>query len=393
MPTPGKSLSLVCKPSEFSLYFHFPFCKRICPYCHFYVQKAPSERENWQEHFIQQLLADWNYHKSRFQHKKLSSLYLGGGTPSLFSAKHLKPVLETVLSDFNHPQSIEITLEANPESITQEAIEDYKRIGINRLSLGVQSLEDSELLRLGRGHQHSKAEHAIELVKQHFENYSLDLMMETPGQTLDSWQRTLDKIALINPPHLSLYNLVIEPGTAYAKIEKRLRKEMADVETATLMLTRACQSFELAGLKRYEISAFARPGFESVHNSGYWRGREFLGLGPSAFSFFDSKRLQKHSNLEKWQQAVEKHHPGWELIDDPSEAVRQAELLAVHLRLLCGVDLESFQNRWGPLNQELSISLKALIEMGWLKQEGAHLSTTDEGRLFYDRLASELMPV
>ncbi len=393
MPTPGNSFSLVCKPQELSLYIHFPFCKRICPYCHFYVLQAPKEGQDWQEAFISNLSLDWDLHKAAAKDSVVRSIYFGGGTPSLFKSDHFKRLLDSFYEVISPSPSIEITLEANPESLSPQLLKSFKEAGINRLSLGVQSLQDQELLRLGRGHQSSKALEAISLVQEHFENYSLDLMMETPSQTLTSWEKTLDEVIKIRPPHLSLYNLVIEPGTAYARQEKRLRKQMPDLDVATQMLERACQAFESIQLARYEISAFARSGFESIHNTGYWRGRAFIGLGPSAFSFLEGKRFQKNCDLKKWVEDIQKGDPSISLMDDPDDNVRQAELLAVHLRLSNGVNLSSFTQSYGKLCPALEDEIKKLIAMGWLQQDMDILKLTSQGQLFYDRLASELMPV
>lgn len=394
MQTPGNILSTVCSPNEISLYVHFPFCKRICPYCHFYVIRAPLDTEGWQEAFINELLLDWDLHQPALKGRLLRSVYFGGGTPSLFKSIHFKRLLDAFYNSLIPCDSIEVTLEANPEAISQENLNHFFESGINRISLGVQSLEDNELIRLGRGHRSSKALEAIELIqKSKFERYSLDLMMETPGQTRLSWQRTLERIIEINPPHLSLYNLVIEPSTPYAKQEKHLRKQMVDAQTATEMLEDACKAFSKAGLERYEISAFARKGHESIHNTGYWRGREFIGIGPSAFSFFDGKRPQKHCDRELWAKEVQKGSFAWGMIDEPEPEVRQAELLAVHLRLSCGVDIESFQSRWGTFTQGLEKSIESLVSIGWLEKDNTLLKMSLQGRLFYDRLASELMPV
>lgn len=390
-----RNLALVSPLDEISLYFHFPFCKRICPYCHFYVSKAPTDpSQNWQREFLDSLLLDLKLHQKDLEGKKLRSVYFGGGTPSLFEARAFQEILSAIEQTLPLLTNTEVTLEANPETISEASLDSFQKAGINRLSLGVQSLEDYELLRLGRGHASSKALEAIALIqKSGLKNFSLDLMMETPGQTLASWERTLDRICEINPPHLSLYNLVIEPGTVYAKQEKRLRKQMVDNQVATKMLEKACKAFEQVGLCRYEISAFSHKDRESIHNTGYWRGRDFIGFGPSAFSFFEGKRLQKHCDLALWSQDIKKGSLGWGLIDTPTQDVRQAELLAVHLRLTCGVDLESFQTRWGSLPQKLLETLEELCNLGWIEKKNSTIRMSPQGMLFYDRLASELMPV
>lgn len=388
MQTSGDLLDQPCPPDEYSLYIHIPFCQRKCPYCHFFVLEND---QNLHANFVSAIIKEWHHYQPAFLGLKLRSIYFGGGTPSLLPAELIGHLIQVFTAKASLSE-IEITLEANPESISENSLLQYHKVGVNRISLGIQSLVDKELLALGRGHRSPKALEAAKCIsKGSFKSYSFDLMMETPHQTLSSWQYTLDNLQKAPPPHLSLYNLVIEPHTPFAKAQKRLKKLILDPQSAVQMLHYTCDLLPKIGLERYEISAFAKKGHHSIHNTGYWRGRTFIGLGPSAFSYYKGERFQNVCSWQLWLDAVNQGKAPIGFREKLSEVARQAELLAIHLRLCCGVDLAAFQDRWGKLASSIMHSLDLLQAQGLIENTRSQTTLSAKGQLYYERVASEIV--
>jgi len=357
-----------------SLYFHIPFCSQKCPYCHFFVVK---DREDQKDALLEALLLELALRQKELQNHSIVSIYFGGGTPSLFGPGRIQTLLSSLPSD------CEITLEANPEDVTSDLMKSYVRAGINRVSLGLQSLQDDALITLGRTHTANKAIQAVEMTHDAgIENISIDLMYELPDQDLASFESTLKQIEKLPINHLSLYNLTIEPHTPFSKKKLNLPSQ----ETGLKMLQSAILHIESIGLKRYEISAFARSGKESVHNTGYWKARPFFGLGPSAFSFYGGARFQNVCNLKKYCDALQNGHIPTDFEEKLPYPQNVHELLAVRLRLVEGVKLEDFS-----LPKTTNAKLIQLREEGLLEQREDRLCLSERGLLFYDTVASELI--
>ena len=375
---------------EISLYIHVPFCTKKCPYCHFFV--LPDSQEG-KKSFLDSLQLEWDLKAPSIAGKQIVSIYFGGGTPSLLSPEAIEAILRRIFqSNALISPSCEITLEANPERIDKTLIENFKQAGINRISLGVQSLDDSLLLKLGRAHKSKETKKAIESVYEAgILNISIDLMYEVPGQTLLVWEQSMKEATKLPISHLSLYNLVFEPGTLFYKKRDLLTKDLPSEEEALAMLNFAVQHMQQEGFSRYEISAFTRDGKHSIHNSGYWIARPFLGLGPSAFSYVEGRRFQNTPHLKKWGDAL-RQGLSFESFSEklPLEA-KQKELLAVELRLLQGVNLSLFEKNNGPISPSLAQSIQALLTEGLLEQKDTQLLLSKEGLNFYDTVASELL--
>jgi oxygen-independent coproporphyrinogen III oxidase len=309
-----------------SLYFHIPFCTKKCPYCHFYVIPNLS---SFHQILTDGLSLEWERQLPLLLDQKIVSIYFGGGTPSLF-ADGIGKILEKIAQHFS--LDCEITVEANPEDASITSFEKFRKMGVNRLSLGVQSLDDRSLQTLERIHSAKKAEEAIFLAKlAGFDQISIDLMYDLPNQTEASWDYTLSKLAHLPIQHLSLYNLTIEPHTSFYKRKTQL--QLPNSDASFLYLTKAIHSIEAIGLKRYEISAFGRP---SIHNSGYWTGRPFLGFGPSAFSFWDGERFQNCANLQRYTRALKAGESPVDFREKLSYPESLREKIAVRLRMLDG---------------------------------------------------------
>ena len=283
------------------------------------------------------------------------SIYFGGGTPSLLGSDNIQEILSWL------PPAAEITLEANPESMGHFP-------GINRLSIGIQSFNDDHLKKLGRTHSAAQAIKAIK--SSTIENMSIDLMYDLPNQTLDDWERSLDQALALPIKHISLYNLTIEPHTAFYKWRHKLKQPSA--ENSLKMLEMAIEKLPL---ERYELSAFAQSGFESKHNIGYWTGRPFIGLGPSAYSYWDGARFRNPPHFHKWRQDVTAKDAYEKLSPDASKR----ELLAIGLRLIKGVESE--------------INVDNLIEIGLIERKGKHVCLTRRGQLLHDSVAEEIVAI
>jgi oxygen-independent coproporphyrinogen III oxidase len=366
-----------------SLYFHIPFCKKKCPYCHFYVI---PEKGAHKELLASSLSIEWERQLPLLRDKRIVSIYFGGGTPTLFAPSGIAGLLSLIKNSGLHiSPDCEITIEANPENSKQGLFEELAAIGINRLSLGVQSLDDRSLAILERGHGAKQAKAAIlEAHSSGIQNISIDLMYDLPDQTEASWKYSLDQIPSLPITHLSLYNLTIEPHTSFYKRRKNLTLPVP--ATSLKLLNSAISALDNAGFKRYEISAFAKDGKESRHNIGYWTARPFLGFGPSAFSYWEGERFRNIANLQRYARAL-KHGESpidfRERLPDPA-AIK--ELLAVRLRLLCGVHLSDF-----PLASETKSALEKWTKEGCLSFDGSRIRLTERGMLFYDSIAVDLI--
>lgn len=370
---------------ETGIYVHIPFCTRKCPYCHFFVvaDSSPLKRD-----FTQGILQEWKLRSPLLKNRQIVSLYFGGGTPTLLPPKELESILENIARTHNVDSHAEITIEANPETFNESLARDLRTMGFNRISFGVQSLDDALLKQLGRTHNSALAKRAVETAYRcGFANITIDLMYEVPKQTLDSWKKTLQEACALPITHLSLYNLTIEPETVFFKKRNMLLPLLPAPEESVQMLEAAVLYLESHGLKRYEISAFAREGYKASHNTGYWTGRPFLGLGPSSYSYWEGARHRNICSLKMYQEKVFAGDSPTDFEEKLPFPQNLCELLAVRLRLLEGVDLDLFPG----LPQETCRSIEQLLSKGWLKKEEKKISLTPEGMLFYDSVAVEII--
>lgn len=378
------------RDADISLYFHIPFCSKKCPYCHFFV--LPNE-DKFKHPFVSALIKEWRMRIPQLLGKRIVSIYFGGGTPTKLDPDKYALLLEAIRnSGIEIASDCEITLEANPEDVSLERMQQFHSLGINRVSLGVQSLIDDDLLLLGRSHNVNRSVSAIRQVHEAgILNISIDLMFELPRQTLSSWQRCLDALFDLPVSHLSLYNLTFEPQTVFYKKKKELVPQLPPDEDRLKMLQNAVLALESIGLKRYEISAFAKEGMHSRHNTGYWIGREFIGLGPSAFSYWGGSRFSNVAHFNKYLSFLDQNLFPVDFEEKLEFPHSQQELLAVALRLIKGVDLEAFIKRYGRLTPQLKHSLRLMVEKKWLSWEANILKLTESGQLFYDSVASEII--
>ncbi len=376
-------------PRDVSLYFHIPFCTRKCDYCHFFV--LPDQEEE-KEQLLEGFKKELTLVTPQLKGKRILTLYFGGGTPSLFGPFRLASLLELLRTQLEIAPHAEITLEANPENITHGQMQAYAEAGINRVSLGIQTLDGGLLQLLGRLHQPKTALQAVETIYQAgISNISIDLMYDLPTQTLRHWKETLHQIEHLPLSHLSLYNLTLEPQTLFFKKQRQLRPLLPDEETSLAMYEMAIEQLEKRGFAQYEISAFARPGFISQHNMGYWVGRPFLGLGPSAFSDWEGERFRNVAHLGKYCRALEKKESPVDFKEKLEPDARLRERFVLALRLKAGLFLPSFTRQHGPLDRAASLRLEKLISEGFIHQDKERIFLSKRGILFYDTVASELI--
>lgn len=369
------------KATPGSLYIHVPFCKKKCPYCHFFVLPHEAQAVN---SYLDGVELEWELSKHLIG--DILTIYLGGGTPSLLTPDEVHRILS--LFPKVHPSAQEITLEANPEDVSLEKMKLYKELGINRVSIGVQSLDDSTLLTIGRHHGAPKAVQAVfDTYNAGIENISIDLMYDLPSQTLSSWKKTVDKAVTLPIQHLSLYNLTLEIGSLYHKQRKTIAPRMPKDATSSAMLSYAVQTLQENSFTRYEISAFCKQNRISQHNIGYWTARPFLGLGPSAFSYINGTRSKNISHLAKWKKSLEIGLLPIDFQETLPHPDNLHELLAVGLRVAKGVDIANLQD----LPTSTKNLLNSLTERGLLKKNGTNFSLTERGKLFYDDVASEII--
>jgi oxygen-independent coproporphyrinogen-3 oxidase len=267
------------------VYLHVPFCERICPYCDFAVVRARPLAAELEARYVAALRAELAFQRAGFEGRQLESVYLGGGTPSLLSAQSVASLVAALKAAFSRAGEIEVTLEVNPSTLERERLPAFRAAGITRLSIGIQSFDDTVLRRLGRAHRAEEGRRTLAAARAAgFENLSLDLIFAAPGQDEAALARDLDEVIGLAPEHVSTYGLTLESGTPFGRAAGRGQLRLPDEDVAVRMLEATFERLEAAGLARYEISNFARPGFESRHNRRYWERRPVLGLGVGAFS-------------------------------------------------------------------------------------------------------------
>jgi oxygen-independent coproporphyrinogen-3 oxidase len=319
------------------------------------------------------------------------TVYFGGGTPSLLKVEDLRLIIENVRSLFVITEDAEITMEANPDDITEEKLTKWKFAGINRLSIGIQSFFEEDLQWMNRAHNATQALQSIRLARQTgFENITIDLIYGTPTLTDEKWKQNVDTALSLNVPHLSCYALTVEPKTALDKMIMQGKKENVDAEKQSRHFELLMQWLNDAGYEHYEISNFAKPNFRSEHNSSYWQGKSYLGLGPSAHSFNGNSRQWNIANNSLYIKSIEEGVVPFE--EEQLTAIQQLnEYIMTSLRTMEGLSLKTVKEKWSdePLKEILSLS-KKFITQQLMFEKDEHLILTQKGKLFADGIAADL---
>jgi putative oxygen-independent coproporphyrinogen III oxidase len=381
-------------PEPLALYIHWPFCLAKCPYCDFNShvrERIPQAR------FAAALRRELAFEAGRLGSRPLASIFFGGGTPSLMEPDTVATLIGDALHHFDATPDIEITLEANPTSVELAKLAAFREAGINRLSLGIQSLDDKALRFLGREHSATQALAALEFARRTFPRLSFDLIYARPDQTLPAWQAELRQALALAADHLSLYQLAIEPGTAFEAPHRAGTLVLPDEETATALYDATAEAAAAAGLLAYEISNYAAPGAESRHNLAYWRYGDYAGIGPGAHGRLslggELLATRRHRAPEPWADRVERdgHGTTSEEAVPPTERAREALLMG--LRLTEGIRLDRFAARTGVRLPEAIDDdiLQACMEEGYLTLDDTRLVATAEGRRRLDALLPRLV--
>jgi putative oxygen-independent coproporphyrinogen III oxidase len=368
---------------EIALYVHWPFCKAKCPYCDFNSHvRAGIDDARWRR----ALLAELDHWGTATRGRRLVSVFFGGGTPSLMAPATVAAVLDRAALYWESAPGIEVTLEANPTSVEAGRLADFRAAGVNRASLGVQALDDAALKFLGRGHDAAEARAAVAIAAKTFARYSFDLIYARPGQSVQAWERELDDAVAIAGDHLSVYQLTIEHGTAFATAHQRGDFAIPDEDLAGALYEATQARLDRAGLPAYEISNHARPGGECRHNLVYWRYDDYAGIGPGAHgrvTEHDVKHATRQRRApEQWLAAVEQAgHATEERAAIPADE-RFEEMLMMGLRLSDGIARERFWRETGrTLEQALDQSAVAeLAAGGFLVLDAQGLRATVAGR-------------
>jgi oxygen-independent coproporphyrinogen III oxidase len=376
------------------IYIHIPFCRQACHYCNFHF----STSLRYKNELLGALLRETELQKDYLSASPPSPLladrggrepdiietvYFGGGTPSILEIGDLRLLINKIRETFHVPAAAEITLEANPDDIDEEKLIGWKEIGINRLSIGVQSFFEEDLQWMNRAHNTQQAIDNLQLAMKQFSNITIDLIYGHPLLTNEKWKQNVEKLIELNIPHISCYALTVEPKTPLDKMIREKKKENVQQEKQAEQFLLLMEWLGVEGYEHYEVSNFAKPGFRSKHNSSYWSGKKYLGLGPSAHSFDGVSRQWNISNNNVYIDSLSKNEIPFEK-EILTDSQKLNEYIMTSLRTAEGLDLRKVQ---GP---EFRVLSQKFIKAGKMIEENNFLKLTREGKLFADGIAAEL---
>jgi oxygen-independent coproporphyrinogen-3 oxidase len=369
------------------IYLHIPFCRKACHYCDFHFSTTLKGREEIIAAMHKELADRQGY----LQGEKISTVYFGGGTPSLLSETELNGFIDEIAETFELSSDAEITLEANPDDLTREKIRELTQSPVNRLSIGVQSFREEDLKWMNRAHTASQSDYAIKLAQDAgFENITIDLIYSIPGMSKEQWGENLGKAISLEVNHISAYSLTIEPKTVFGHLHKKGQLKMTEQEVSEQHFLLMTEMLGAAGFEHYEVSNFARQGWRSRHNTAYWEGKKYLGVGPSAHSFDGSSRQWNVSNNALYERAVRNGTPYFER-EELSDSMRLNEYIMTGMRTSAGIDLRFIRHRFGiDLMKRYEQIISTYILGGAMKLKDETLRLTTTGFLLADRIASDL---
>ncbi|MFQ5954299.1 MAG: radical SAM family heme chaperone HemW [Kiloniellales bacterium] len=383
-----------CTEGSIAVYVHWPFCRSRCPYCDFNAHVRDTvDQARWRA----ALIAELEHYGQMTAGRVVTSLFFGGGTPSLMEPETVAALIARVGEIWRRTPDIEITLEANPTSAEARRFAAFAEAGVNRVSLGVQALDDAALGFLGRGHTSAEALAAVELARRTFPRVSFDLIYARPGQDVQAWMRELDRTLPHAGEHLSVYQLTIEPGTPFHALYRQGALTPPDEPTAAALFEATGRRLAAAGLMAYEISNHARPGAECRHNLSCWRYGDYVGVGPGAHGRLTQGAAKlatrQHRAPERWLRAVEGAGHGTAERVELSREARLSEMLLMGLRLVEGVPRDRFRRELGAEPEALidPAALERLVEGGFLTLDEHRLGATDAGRQRLDSVLATLL--
>ena len=371
-----------------ALYVHWPFCVSKCPYCDFNSHvRASVDQEAWRA----AMLADLAHEAALTPGRPVGSVFFGGGTPSLMPPETVAAVLRAADDAWGFTPDVEITLEANPSSVEAARFADLAAAGVNRVSLGLQALDDAALAFLGRAHDAAEGLAALAVAQSVFARVSIDLITARPGQPLSAWEAELAAALALGTEHISLYQLTVEPGTRFATEEREGRLILPDGDSAADLFEATRAMTAAAGLPAYETSNHARQGAESRHNLTYWRYGDYVGIGPGAHGRRGALATVRHKKPENWIGAVARNGHGLQVEDPLAPATRATEALVMGLRLAEGVDLARIADLAGGTAPIDAVAEARLTAQGFVARDANRLRVTEAGALLLDAILPQLV--
>jgi oxygen-independent coproporphyrinogen-3 oxidase len=376
------------------IYIHIPFCRKKCSYCDFHFSTSLKHKTE----LLAALQKEIVLKQKLFKKESVNTIYFGGGTPSILNELELNQLGEIIHNNYNVDENMEFTIECNPDDITSKKLNEYKKSGVNRLSIGIQSFFDDDLQFFNRAHNANEAAQSILKTQDAgIENITIDLIYNSPLLTLKKWEQNLDKFISLNVPHLSAYTLTLEPKTALHHLVKTKQTSLPTDEQAIEQFKLLMEKTKQAGLIHYEVSNFGKEGYFSQHNSNYWKGQNYLGIGPSAHSFMNNNSSQKRSwnvaNNTKYIKAINQNTPYFEeeLID---ETTAFNEYILTRLRTIWGLDLEYIKNTFNPvLLNHFEKELEAYKNSELITISKNTVTLTTKGIFVVDKITADLFYV
>jgi oxygen-independent coproporphyrinogen-3 oxidase len=370
------------------IYIHIPFCKKLCFYCDFYHVISPGNNSA----FIEALVKEIFLRKDYLEAETISTIYIGGGTPSVFSAGELAIVLGEIRKHFIVEKNCEVTIELNPDDITASYLEELSALDINRISLGIQSWRDVDLKMMNRRHDSVQAIKGLkEVFRAGFENVTIDLIYGIPGMSAKDWEENLDFTFTFPVKHFSAYHLTIENGTVFGKMrDKGLLTEIEE-EESSLLFSILIDKAHAAGFIQYEISNFGKPGYFSIHNSNYWKQVNYIGFGPSAHSFNGFSRQWNPKDLKGYIKSLNGGNPVFER-EELDIKTRYNEYVMTSLRTMWGIDLEYIEKTFDKEGYDYIVNLAGKFkDYGLISMDKKTLVLTNQGKMISDNIISEFM--
>jgi oxygen-independent coproporphyrinogen-3 oxidase len=382
------------------IYIHIPFCKQACYYCNFHFSTSLDLKDEMVKSLIKEIEIRSNLSKENHENEaaiisaedeKIETVYFGGGTPSLLLQNEIHSIISTIKQNYKVVDDAEITLEANPDDITFNKLIEWKNVGVNRLSIGIQSFIERDLTWMNRAHNAAQALDCIKLAREvGFNNFSIDLIFGTPGLTNDEWKKNIQTAINLNVPHISSYALTVESKTALQKMIQLKKKENVNSDVQAEQYSILMKALCKAGYEHYEISNFAKPGFRSKHNSSYWQSKKYLGIGPSAHSYNGKVRAWNKSNNSIYINSLKQNIIPFEK-EILAKSQKINEYVMTSLRTIEGLDLNFIENNFSTQERnriENLLKEKVKEESYFIKNNKIIL--TDSGKLFADAIAVEL---
>jgi oxygen-independent coproporphyrinogen III oxidase len=370
------------------IYIHIPFCKKLCFYCDFYHIIARGDNTA----FIDALNKEAVLRKEYLGNETVSTIYFGGGTPSVLMISELGVILDQIRNNYKVEENCEISVELNPDDVNSDFLTGLKQLNFNRISLGIQSWRDADLKMLNRRHDAAQAERALkEIINSGFENISIDLIYGIPGMSLDDWASILDFSFSFDIKHLSAYHLTFEAGTVFGKMLEKDLIEEVDEEESIALFNMLIEKAEAAGFIHYEISNFGKPGYFSIHNSNYWKQVNYIGLGPSAHSFNGYSRQWNIKDIKGYIKSVSSGKSFYEQ-EDLDLRARFNEYVMTSLRTMWGIDLDYIERKFEKEGYDYVVNLAGKFkDYGLIRQDNKYLVLTNQGKIISDNIISEFM--